>query len=391
MKRSKIRLRTKLVHTSMAAWMLSGAGSHPALAATFYVNALSGDDSRVAGDAVSPDTPWKTLSRATAETLAPGDIISVAPGTYNPALGELFPISLPAGVMVVGAGKDQVFLDSDSTGAPPLHAGGSDDFSASLLGMTLTTNTSGQAGIAVDPGLNFSLDISDVAFSTSLFEGIRMGAGGVNAMEIELKISDSDLFATQNGVRLNAVERESFSADLLLENNTISSATGVILSMSSLSGDASGVITAVGNEFSGAVGIRSSISEVEGEVYNELHVANNTFSDQELSIHQEIEHAVGFEPMPSYVRADIENNQFTNITRAYQEGISSMNGRTLDENITIQGNTFTGTGETLISLSLSNSDSFLPVSVKSSVSSSITRPPMAPTSILTISMVVSRM
>ena len=38
-----------------------------ALAATFYVDASAGDDSRTSADAQSAATPWKTLTHATAE------------------------------------------------------------------------------------------------------------------------------------------------------------------------------------------------------------------------------------------------------------------------------------------------------------------------------------
>ncbi len=60
-----------------------------------YVDALSGNNS-------NPGTslaPYKTITYAVSQ---PGNTIYVAPGTYNEALGEMFPIKIPAGINLIG-------------------------------------------------------------------------------------------------------------------------------------------------------------------------------------------------------------------------------------------------------------------------------------------------
>ncbi len=60
-----------------------------------YVDALSGKDS-------NPGTslaPYKTITYALSQ---PGNTIYVAPGIYNEALGETFPIKIPAGINLIG-------------------------------------------------------------------------------------------------------------------------------------------------------------------------------------------------------------------------------------------------------------------------------------------------
>jgi hypothetical protein len=75
------------------------------LVATIYVNPTTGNDT-YSGSRLKP---YKSISRALATKKTPM-IIQLAPGTYNAASGEIFPIVIPGGVMVVGneatKGKD---------------------------------------------------------------------------------------------------------------------------------------------------------------------------------------------------------------------------------------------------------------------------------------------
>jgi hypothetical protein len=72
-------------------------------AATRHVNAATGVNT---GNCASAGSPCKTITYAMGQAVAgnPGDIISVAPGTYNVALGEAFPITFKAGVQLVSTG-----------------------------------------------------------------------------------------------------------------------------------------------------------------------------------------------------------------------------------------------------------------------------------------------
>lgn len=64
---------------------------------TLYVNPATGKDSNLG----SATTPFKTLTKALASATA-GSTIHLADGTYNATTGELFPLVIPAGVMVLG-------------------------------------------------------------------------------------------------------------------------------------------------------------------------------------------------------------------------------------------------------------------------------------------------
>ncbi len=70
--------------------------------ATYYVNPISGSDSN---NGTSSTTPFKTLTKALAvvgKSTSTGLTISLAAGTYSSASGEIFPLVVPVGVIVMG-------------------------------------------------------------------------------------------------------------------------------------------------------------------------------------------------------------------------------------------------------------------------------------------------
>ena len=73
-------------------------------AATRHVNAATGVNT---GNCSSAGSPCKTITYAMSQAVAgnPGDIVSVAPGTYNVALGEIFPITFKNGVQLLATGN----------------------------------------------------------------------------------------------------------------------------------------------------------------------------------------------------------------------------------------------------------------------------------------------
>lgn len=64
---------------------------------TLYVNSATGNDT----SAGTANAPLKTIARAL-QLVTSGSAIQLAAGTYNAATGEVFPLAIPAGVMVVG-------------------------------------------------------------------------------------------------------------------------------------------------------------------------------------------------------------------------------------------------------------------------------------------------
>ncbi|MFH1617073.1 MAG: DUF1565 domain-containing protein, partial [Candidatus Margulisiibacteriota bacterium] len=85
----------KLLLTSAVIFLLACA---PALGATYYVDAVNGDN---LNNGTATETPWKTISYS-ATNSASGDIINVLPGLYNSANGEKFPINMGGTKEVVG-------------------------------------------------------------------------------------------------------------------------------------------------------------------------------------------------------------------------------------------------------------------------------------------------
>ena len=78
----------------------------------WYVNAGTGDD---ANDGVTAETAYKTLAAAlSSESLAPGDIVNVAPGVYSngsmTAASRNYRAVLPARVTLLGAGADATVI-----------------------------------------------------------------------------------------------------------------------------------------------------------------------------------------------------------------------------------------------------------------------------------------
>ncbi|HIK56692.1 MAG TPA: S-layer homology domain-containing protein [Synechococcales cyanobacterium M55_K2018_004] len=71
-------------------------------AATFFVHPLHGNDT----GSGTQTAPFRTLSRALRRAAA-GDVVRLAGGTYSAATGELFPLVIPAGVVVVGDEANQ--------------------------------------------------------------------------------------------------------------------------------------------------------------------------------------------------------------------------------------------------------------------------------------------
>lgn len=89
---------------SATALQLTTTASSAAIAATRYVNAATGVNT---GTCAVQANPCKTITygMSQASTGNPGDLLSVAPGTYNLALGEVFPITFRSGVQLISTGS----------------------------------------------------------------------------------------------------------------------------------------------------------------------------------------------------------------------------------------------------------------------------------------------
>jgi parallel beta-helix repeat protein len=119
---------------------------------TLYVNPVTGNDNN-AGSRLSP---FKSLTRALKNITAP-TIIQLASGTYNTTSGEVFPLRIPGGVLVVGneANKGQGIVISGS-GEYQSPSFGAQNITllllgdASILGLTVMNPTAKGTGIWIE-------------------------------------------------------------------------------------------------------------------------------------------------------------------------------------------------------------------------------------------------
>ncbi len=100
-------------------------------ATTHYVNASTGLDTNPG----TSGSPFKTITHAIAVTVS-GDTINVAAGTYNPTLGESFPITVPSGVQLIGAGAGTTIIDAVQTNRV-IHCSGNSQTTL-IQGFTIT-------------------------------------------------------------------------------------------------------------------------------------------------------------------------------------------------------------------------------------------------------------
>ena len=132
-----------------------------AVAATRFVNAATGAD---AGTCTSAAAPCKTITYAMSQAAAgsPGDLVSVAPGTYNTALGESFPITVKSGVQLVSTtNANDAIIDAANAFKRVLQTAAGSNSSTRIQGFTIRNgslnngdyfNPGGGGGIFIDGG-----------------------------------------------------------------------------------------------------------------------------------------------------------------------------------------------------------------------------------------------
>ncbi|MBW4564592.1 MAG: S-layer homology domain-containing protein [Mojavia pulchra JT2-VF2] len=122
------------------------------LVSTLYVDSVKGNDAN-AGSRLSP---FKSLTRAL-KTSTKSTIIQLGAGTYNAATGEVFPLIIPAGVIVVGSEANKgagIVISGSGTYQSPSF--GVQNITllllgdASLRGVTVTNATAKGTGVWIE-------------------------------------------------------------------------------------------------------------------------------------------------------------------------------------------------------------------------------------------------
>jgi len=154
---------------SLRAFVLALCAAAPSVAQTYYVDAVGGDD---ANGGTSWDDAWRTLSRAGSSGTG---LILVAPGLYDAALGEAFPIPLGTRTFRGVGGVAATVVDGGGNGI--LFDGGAWYDGGTLEGLTLRSATRG-VDVYVDCFMDWCE--SDLTLRDCVLEG--MGSHGVCAV-----------------------------------------------------------------------------------------------------------------------------------------------------------------------------------------------------------------
>jgi hypothetical protein len=182
-----------------------------AAAPNFYVNAPTGADTNRGTQA----SPFKTITHAMSLSKS-GSTVQVAPGTYDVANGEVFPITVPAGVLLIGdeahkgggsaptsiVGGGQVPASPVGTSAALLPGTGS-----TIAGFTVTNNNGSfsvrrglslgnstvtlrndtvtgathQVGVYIDASINHVITGNRIVDNGSTSTGLAFSKGGVGS------------------------------------------------------------------------------------------------------------------------------------------------------------------------------------------------------------------
>ncbi len=183
------------------------------IAATYYVDATTGDDAHTSTQAQNPSTPWKTISHAAGAVPAgsPGtpNIIQVAAGTYDAALGEVFPVAVVnADVSLLGAGAASTTIDGGGTATI---------VNLQQRGATLQSFTFDDATTAIDADIG-GFTISNNVFSNDPDFAIGIGVSYVANHSASANWSAGDVSIIDNEFN---VATDGVFFDVLADGNTL--------------------------------------------------------------------------------------------------------------------------------------------------------------------------
>jgi hypothetical protein len=381
-----------MVHAWLVAALVFGPAVQSVLAAVFHVNASTGDDSRSEVQAQDPATPWQTITRAINEgTLASGDEIRVAAGTYDEANGETFPLFLVDGVALIGAGRDTTFIVADANEPVFYNDDTQLEDTTRLSGFTVSN-----ASVSGFPLMEFFVE-EDAERTAPRIDGNRFEGGAATGIRFDISqfgplievvpLIEDNAFDGISGDGIQ-IDIESDDGDILtvaptIRNNTFTGISGdgigiSINSASMLNGATLTVSpTITGNAFGdpndpndpngpgGGAVVLTQFDELRGNFVSELLVSGNTItSTGQSSIRLSVtELSSAFSCNANWTIAD---NSITNAGESAVEvhandwcfqgdrraGTRGGNLGQLD--LTVRGNIISGTGSHAIDVRVSD-------------------------------------
>ncbi|OMI18169.1 LIC10774 family surface protein [Leptospira weilii] len=286
---------------------------------TYYVDALHGSDSNTG---ITPSLPFKTITKA-ASLAVSGDGILVAAGTYNSALGEVFPIKIADGVTILGdeqskgntGGAHSYYSGSGTYGnsGPTFVQGGANLVSTSLYPTFALGNNSVIGGFKItNPIINSRAQIvllNNVSGAAVRKNTLTTNFTGGRGVYIYSKDAGGNHTIADNIIRYNTAGIEAGAALLTsrVENNWISNNYNGILMSDSRLDLGGGTTGSVGRNWifcNTARDLFVSPYPIENGWLPDLYAKNNIWDHQPPTI----------ETSSSTVFADIFNhNGLTNI------------------------------------------------------------------------------
>ena len=210
---------------------------------TLYVNPQIGKDA-AAGNS---QNPYKTLTRALVAASS-GTTIQLAPGTYNAAGGEIFPLVVPTGVMVLGhepsKGKEILIQGSGKYNSPTFGQQNITmrlDSNAQVRGVTVTNSADKGTAVWIESTAPI---VANNTFARCGREGIFVTGTGKPLILDNLftENASSGVFLVRNAkgeVRRNLCQKTGYgiaisdsAAPLVSDNNLVSNNAGIFLSRS---------------------------------------------------------------------------------------------------------------------------------------------------------------
>jgi hypothetical protein len=213
------------------------------LASDYYVDAIAGNN---ANAGTSPGSAWRTITYAVSRMPVPStgivDVIHVAPGTYDAALGETFPILLADhdALQIVGDGGSAVtILDGGSTSTmiidlPHPFVGGHTGPLTLVQGVTLRRGAKGVV-IAAVRLKSTDLTLRDVKLTQMSDWAVTVDNAGtmISTIGTTVTLDRVEIASNQEGVHIHTDGVNSFGHSIVtIQDSTITHNRGTGIAIS---------------------------------------------------------------------------------------------------------------------------------------------------------------